>query len=212
MAKKEYFRIDNPVNETLTWVFNLAELNLLTVICALPVITAGSSLAAMYTMCFRLMSGQEESIRKGFFTAFKENFRKSIPYTVSMLVCGGILLADFHILGGNSQAASSVLYGCCIVLLVACVAVFAYALPLFSRYENSFRGTMNNAWRLAVTQLPQTILLLLIHCLPFVLFLFLPAVFFRIFWFWLIIGGSVERYLASIVLRPVFSRLEESNE
>ena len=67
---------------------------------------------------------------------------------------------------------------------------------------------MNNAWRLAVTQLPRTLLLLLIHGVPWILFLFLPEVFFRIFWIWVIVGGAAGGFLSVAVIKPVFDRLE----
>ena len=207
MAGKEFFHSDNPFNEMLTRVFNLLELNLLWIIFSLPIITVGAATAALYTLCFRMLSNQETSIFKEFVRSFKENFRPSIPYTVTLLVTGTVLAADFHILGASGGSAQGILYGICLVLLVAFAAIFSYAFPLFARYENTFSGTMNNAWRLAASKIPQTLALLAIHCLPWILLLSVPDIFFHIFWIWIFAGVAVGAYLASMLLRPVFTGL-----
>ncbi len=208
MTKQELFRGDNPFNEVMTRIFNLLELNLLWLIFSLPVITVGASTCALYTLCFRILSDRETSVFREFIKAFKENFRQSLPYTLTLLVAGGILAADFHILGGDGRSTQSILYGCCLVLLAGAVAVFSYAFPLFSRFENTFGGTMNNAWRLAATKLPQTLVLLLIHGLPWALLLLVPEVFFHVFWLWVFAGEAVGAYLSSMILAPVLAELE----
>ena len=210
MARKDFFRSDNPFNEMLTLVFNLIELNLLWLLSSVPLITIGASTSALYRLCFRLLAGRETSVIKEYGKTFKENFVPGIPYSVAMLLFGGILAADFHILGGDSGRLPGIFYGICLVLLSAGVSVFSYALPLFSRYENTFAGTMNNAWRLAASKLPRTLVLLLIHGLPWALLIIVPGIFFHVFWIWVLAGEAVGAYLSTMVLRPVFDELEKT--
>ena len=208
MAVKDIFKRNNPFNEMLTRVFNLLELNLLWIVFSLPIITLGASAAALYALCFQMLENRETSIFKEYVKVFKNNFRPSLPYTLTLLAGGVVLLADLHILGAGEGGSSGILYGCCLVLLAALAAVFSYAIPLFSRYENSFVGTMNNAWRLAATQIPQTLALLAIHGLPWILLLKAPGIFFHVFWIWIFAGRAVGAYLCAMILRPVFEKLK----
>ncbi len=208
MNAKDFFRGDNPFNEVMTRIFNILELNLLWIVFSLPVITVGASTAALYTICFRMLSDRETSIAREFRKAFKDNFRQSIPCTLTFLAAGGILAADFHILGSGGGSAQGILYGCCLALLAAVIAVYAYVFPLLSRYENTFAGTMNNAWRLAASKLPRTLVLLVIHGLPWALLLLVPKIFFHIFWIWVFAGGAAGAYLSSMILAPVFAELD----
>lgn len=207
MAGKDFFKSDNPFNEMLTRIFNLLELNILWIVFSLPVITAGASTAALYTVCFRMLSDRETGIFREFVGSFRKNFRSSIPYTLAVLIAGGILVADLHILGRSGGGAQGILYGICLVLLTAVGAVFSYAFPLFSRFENSFAGTLNNAWRLAASKIRETLILLAVHGLPWVLLLLVPEIFFHIFWIWVFAGGAVGAYISSMILNPIFDKL-----
>ena len=208
MAVKDIFKSDNPFNEMLTRVFNLLELNLLWIVFSLPIITLGASTAALYAVCFQMLDNRETSIFREYVKAFKINIRPSIPYTLTLLAGGAVLLSDLHILGTGEGGASGILYGCCLALLAALAAVFSYAIPLLARYENSFVRTMNNAWRLAASQIPQTLALLAIHGLPWILLLKVPGIFFHIFWIWIFAGEAVGAYLCAMILRPVFEKLK----
>lgn len=208
MAKQDFFNSDNPFNVMLTRIFNLLELNLLWILFSLPIITIGASTASLYAVCFRMLSDREAGIFREFVKNFRQNLRQSIPYTLTLFLAGGILAADLHILGQSEGSMQSILYGFCLVFLAAVLSVFSYAIPLLSRYENSFTGTMNNAWRLAAVKIPQTFLLLIIHGLPWVLLLFVPGFFFHFFWIWVFAGGAVGAYLSSVILRPIFAELE----
>jgi hypothetical protein len=67
---------------------------------------------------------------------------------------------------------------------------------------------MNNAWRLAASQIPQTLALLAIHGLPWILLLKVPGIFFHVFWIWIFAGEAVGAYLCAMILRPVFEKLK----
>lgn len=204
-----FFQDDHPVNEALSFVCSLLELNLLWLVCSLPVITIGASSAALYSMCFRLLEHREGRVAAEFWKCFREQLRSSVPYTLTLLAGGIILILDFHILGRGNGSWDGIYYGVCLFLAAAFLAVMCYAIPLFSHFSNTFAGTMNNAWRLAAAKLPLTGLLLLIHCLVPALILSAPSVFFGIFWIWLCAGRAVSCCLASRALRPLFRELEE---
>ncbi|MBO5999901.1 MAG: YesL family protein, partial [Lachnospiraceae bacterium] len=67
------FSMDSPLMKVLSRVADLLILNLLTVVCCIPVITAGAAFSAMYYVLLKMVRGEEGYIVKQYFKAFKEN-------------------------------------------------------------------------------------------------------------------------------------------
>ena len=188
----------------MTKVFDVLLLNLLCILCSIPVITGGASMTAMYYVMMKLVRNEEGRILKGFFKLFRENFRQSVPLTLLFRAVIGILAADFHILGGNRQGSASVMYGGCITLFVLFMAVYGYVFPLLARFENTVKNTLLNAARIAVTHLPSTIVILILNCVPFIWFLVSPGTFAAIFWIWLFAGTGAAAFVNSLILARIF--------
>lgn len=71
------FNMDNKLMRLLGKLANLVFLQLLTLICCLPIITAGASLTAMHKVLLQLRRDEEGSITKAFFHSFRINFRQA---------------------------------------------------------------------------------------------------------------------------------------
>ena len=207
MEKNEFFRPENPINSILSRIFDLLILNILWLVCCIPVVTVGASTVALYTMTLNWIAGGDKPVVKGFFTAFRQNFKQGIAVTLILAVVAAVLVTDFHLLGREGSTGGSLLYGFCLVLLILAVALFSYVFPLLAKFENTVRQTFNNAWRLAATHLPYTLVVVFVNVLPFLLFLLLPSVFMHIFWVWLLIGTSVSAYFCSYFMSRVFAEL-----
>lgn len=60
------FNLDSPVMQALGKVADLMWLNVLTMICCIPVITIGPSLTAMHYMALKIVRNEECYITRGF--------------------------------------------------------------------------------------------------------------------------------------------------
>ena len=69
------FNLDSPIMRFLSKVCDLMILNVMCIICCLPIVTAGASITALYTITMKMVRGEESYIFKGFLKAFKENFK-----------------------------------------------------------------------------------------------------------------------------------------
>ena len=205
----QMFRQGNPYNDFMSRVFDLALLNILWLICCIPIITIGDSTAALYYVALKIVRGKDHGIAKEFFHSFRENFRQSIGYTVILLLAAVLLLLSFHYYRSSGSGASSMAYGVTITIAILIGAVFSYVFPLFSHFSNTIGRTFSNAARLAVTNLKRTALILLINCVPFALYLGFPEIFYRTFLIWCLIGTGVSAFLVCLILDPVFARLEK---
>lgn len=208
MAFKDTFRGDSAYSQIMTKVFDIFWLSVLSILCCIPVITIGASLSSLYYVMLKLVRDEETAVTRNYFKAFKENFLQSLPVTVILLVIIGILAADFHILRQGENQSSSIIYGCCVVILLAVAAVFSYVFPLMARYQNTIRKTFENAARLAASHLWQTIVMVLVNLFPLGWFLISAETFAAIFWIWVFVGLGIQSFVNSLIIRKIFDRLE----
>ena len=206
------FHYENPFIQFLVRVGDLMILNLLFILCSLPVVTLGASLTALHRVTQNMLFEQEEPLIKAFFRAFRQNFKQStLVWLVELvvivsLVCD-VLLVMAYFNGGLAKA----MYILVAVLAILVAGVFSYLMPLIARYENGMRQQVNNAVVLAIIKLPKTVLLTLLNLLPVILLLISVPVFVQTLIFWVIIGFAFVSFLTSSILKPVFQQLEKGN-
>ena len=208
MAFKDTFRGDSAYSQIMTKVFDIFWLSVISILCCIPVITIGASLSSLYYIMLKLVRDEETAVTRNYFKAFKQNFVQSLPVTLLLLVIIGILTADFHILGQNGSQNASIIYGCCVVILLAAAAVFSYVFPLMARYQNTLRRTFENAARLAASHLWQTVVMVLVNLFPLGWFLISAETFAAVFWIWVFVGMGLQSFVNSLIIRKIFDRLE----
>lgn len=212
MAANELFQPDNLFNRTMTKLFDILLLNILWLLCSIPVITIGASTTALYYVTMKMVRNREGGIIKSFFRAFKENFLQSLPLTLLYLLFMAVMFADFHILGMSDEKGSALMYGGCITILIIGTAVFSYVFPLLAKFENTVKNTLINGMKIAVGHPAQTLIILFINILPIAWFLISPETFSAVFWIWVFAGTGLSAYVNSLFLVPVFDEFVPEEE
>ena len=86
------FKLDSPLMNFLNKLCDIMILNILVLVFSLPIFTIGAAVTAGYYMSFKMVKNEENYIVKGFWKAFKENFRQSTvadhPGSMRCAVCG----------------------------------------------------------------------------------------------------------------------------
>ena len=77
---------DSPVMDFISTVADLIILNLLFVICSIPIVTFGAAYSAKYYVAMKKIRGEETGTVVPFFKAFKRNFKQSTIVWIIMLV------------------------------------------------------------------------------------------------------------------------------
>lgn len=203
------FSLDSPFNRFMTLVFDLVLINVLWMITSIPLFTLGASTTALYTVMLKRVRNNEGYVIRGFFKAFRENFRQSVPLALLFLLIAVVIVLDFLIVTRWESALGPVMQGLCYVCAAALAAVFSYVWPLMAKFINTNRNTLKNALILSVAKLPLTVLLAALKLLPLILFLFFPAAFSYVWWIWPLFGFSLTAYAAAHLLHPLFERLSE---
>ena len=95
---KKLFDPDSPILRFLTQAAELAWLNILWVVCSLPVFTLGASTAALCTAVRNMIRESGHWNSAAFFRAFRDNFKKSTLLWLILLAALALLGADVYIL------------------------------------------------------------------------------------------------------------------
>ena len=183
-------------------------LNLLTLICCIPIITAGDAMTALYYMTVKMVKNEECYIVKGYFKSFKENFKQATIIWLIALLVGIILVGDFLILRNSTLSFGKVIMVLITVVAVIYIFTMIYIFPVLSRFENTVKNTIRNAFLMSILNLPKTILLVIINLVPTVVLLVtlqaMPIV--------ILFGFSVPAYVASMLFVKIFKRFEPEEE
>ena len=137
--------IDNGVTRFLGKVADFMFLNLLWIVCSIPIITIGASTTAMYSVMLRLVKNEEGYIVKGFLKAFKENFRQSTLMWLLYFVFGIVIVVDFMLLRMMSPSIRTVMQVFLIFMTILLISMGIYGFALQARYENPIKNTLKNA-------------------------------------------------------------------
>ncbi len=107
---KNFFHPDGPVVRFLGRIAELMALNLCFLLCCLPVFTIGASVTALYGSLF---ARDDQGAVRRFFRQFRGNFRQGTVLGLILGAIGGVLLADYQLLGqldGGYAAIKYLLY------------------------------------------------------------------------------------------------------
>lgn len=200
---------DNPVVRGIGRIADFVMLNLLWIVCSLPIITIGASTTALYTVMLKIVKNEEGYIVKGFFKAFKENFKQSTVIWLVFFVLGVVLLVDFSALRLMSASVAGIMQILLLLMSALLISGGVYAFGLQARFVNTVKNTLKNAVILVFAKLPYTILIVIISVGP-VIATFLSGETLVIgFTLWIFVGVALVAWLNSFILRSVFRKLEE---
>ena len=73
----KFFDMDSPLMQGLGKMADLLWLNVLTLICCIPIVTIGASFTAMNYMALKMARNEECYITRGFFKSFRENLKQA---------------------------------------------------------------------------------------------------------------------------------------
>ena len=150
------FDSENGFFRIMAVVFDLIELNVLTLLCCVPVVTAGASFTAMHNTLWHMVRHEEGYVHTHFFRAFKENFKQA---TVVWLVCLAIIivmLGDIAIMGQLDPVFRGVLLVVLVIVGLAAVTIAQYYFVFLSRYDNPVKVQLRNAAMAAIGFFPRT--------------------------------------------------------
>lgn len=187
--------------------WDLMILQLLWIICSLPVITMGPATSALFSVTLKLAREEPASAAKDFFAALKENFKQAL--VLGLIALAGALIAYADIvyalsLEGNMKKTYLIVSG---VVIALWLIFTSFSFPLQARYDNSLKMHIKNSFLAAFCAPGKTISMWVIYAVPVVLFLFAYEVFVYVGWIFIFYGVTLPIYINSKTLRTIFDRM-----
>ncbi len=122
--------------------------NILWLICCIPVITAGGSTCAAFAVTLRLADENEEvqsfgGIARRFFKAFKQDLLQG--FLLEVVTLAGFALGGFFVYLAWDSGLNIIKIALLVVYFLVVLVVIFYAYPLVARYSNTFVNVLRNS-------------------------------------------------------------------
>ena len=203
---KNFLDLDSPVIQFLSAVADLVLLNLLWLVCCIPIFTIGPSCTAMCYTARRIANRESPVVSQTFFRAFKANFKQSFLVSLVLLIPIAVAASSFlFLLSGQLDQAGwlKLVYGA--VILFSCFFC-SYAYPLLAYFDNTFKNTVRNVVMMPLANPLLALLVTVLDLLPFFLLLLSLEVFARCLIFWIAIGAALTAVAKMKLLDRLFRR------
>lgn len=199
------FDIDGPLMQGLTKIADLMILNFLTILCCLPVVTAGAAITALHYQVLKMVRKEDTYVVRGYFKAFKENFKQATIVWLLLIVAVLFIIFDYVVIGISEEGGIAYWYGVVIgafAIFIAFTATMVF--PIMAKFSNTTIRTIKNAMAISVLKFPQTILMLIMYAIPiFITLFFLPLLPMV-----LMFGFSMPVYGSAALYNKFFLKLE----
>lgn len=197
--------VDSPFIQAGTKATNLLIVNFWLVVGCLPVVTAGASVTAAFTVLLKMSEDREDvGITRAFWRAWVANLKHGIASTLILAACVYSVWMSWQLFEKLPDNPVGFLI---VALLVAVMAFahFVYVFPLDARYQNTLVQQMRNSRLICIRFFGKTMLMLGILGIQVLLFGFTAPV---LTYAGLFFAPALAVYTASQITMPIFRELE----
>lgn len=180
------FDQDNPFNDFMSRVGDLAMINVAWLVCCLPVVTIGASTAAMFEVVRALHEGRDGHVIRRFGRAFTRRF--GISLALELIASAFIALGTFDLWYLTKQVADTTMaslgYGITVALALIVLAGAGFAFPVTSRSKLGVGEQIAQSFRVALAHPLTALIVLVLNLLPVAVAVFVPGGFAFVTFFW----------------------------
>ena len=195
---RKFLNPDNALMITMTQITDCIFLSIFWLLGCIPVVTIGTSFAALYDATYRAFREGEKHSWGRFLEVYKENWKAGIVPTVVFLA-GSTLLTKAMVGLWNSAVAGTLPWmlfsgGAFVGILV--LGILSVLFPMLSRFENGLGALLKNTVFLGLANLPRTLALGFLNAAAVLLCaVYVIPVFFL---------PSLAALIGSLLIEPMF--------
>lgn len=202
------FNYDNPIWRFIGKFWDLLIVHILWFLCCIPIVTIGASTTALYYVTLRLVRDDDGYTIRSFFKSFKENFKQATGIWMIFLVIGLVLGFDLYFMATVFITPSmwrTALVTIFLAMLVIWTAMITYVFPLQSRFYNTVKKTIFNAFFMSIRHIFHTIAMVAIDVgLIFLTLTLIPQL--------MLFGFALIAFINSYFLDAVFKKYIPKDE
>lgn len=201
----KFFSYESRFSQLVLALCQSCLLNLLWLICSLPIFTIGASSTALFYVSLKIVRNEEQYVIPMFFRAFRENFRQATQLWLILLPIGLILGLDGYILfhlRASSKGPLAIFWTLLLALLIGAAILYAiiltYVFPLTATVRNTNAAMIKNSFLIGTHYLFATIMVFAVHFAMF-------FVIVRFFTPLIIFGEGLSCMLSAYLLNNVLA-------
>ncbi len=188
----------NALSDLATIVF----LNIFTILCCIPIVTAGAAYTSMHFCIMKMVEGDTHILRL-FWKQFRLNLKDVTVLWIIMLLLGAFIGFDYWIVFQQTSGTKNILFVLLTLFAIVYFGLFVWVFPISARFSYSAGAALHNAAILAVARFPRTLAMMVITAaIPALLLLNLrlyPILFF--------LGLSLPAYLSQFFYSGVIQKM-----
>ncbi len=199
-------QLGSPLLRFLEVFADLCIVSVYWLICCIPIVTIGSSSAALYSTVTKVIRDEKGTLTRTFFLEFRDSLRQGI--FLSLIFTGGCgLLIYYNFLGESipSEAGYFVAYWAVVILLtVILTGTFIYVFPLLARFRQKTWILLRTGFYLSVGYPIKTLGLICLLALAALVAWKAPLLM-------LLLPGAYA-LLATVIQEPIFDKHTAEDE
>lgn len=201
---KELFNLNSPWVQRFAMLTNLVCLNILWLVCCIPVFTAGAATAALYHTVFLYHNKEDDAVLRPFFRAFRTNFKQSTLLFLPLFAA--LLLVVFDLVYLASYGKGTAVLFLLILVILLLMGMLIHLFPLIARFDMNAKALLRTAFSLTALHLPGTLTVIALLALPVILLLFFPDWFLRFGVVWAGVWFSAIAYFFGKFLLKIWNK------
>ena len=192
------FNPDSPISSFLSDALDFIVVNLLAILCALPIVTAGASYSALAGVMTSYVLDQTPIRARDFLARFRTVFLRATLSWLILLTVSALFLMNLRIIEIMPSAlrlvfVSGVLF---VSLCVLLTAVLFFPMLSFTT-QKRLPALWKNAFLIGIAKLPLTLSMAVIQVVPLLLLLILPRTFLLLSPVWVIFWFSLAAFFCA---------------
>ena len=128
------FRYDSPMMVFIGKVSDFIVLNILWVICSIPVVTAGAATTAKYSIAMRILRNEETPVVVPFFKEFKANFVQATKIWLILMIAIALCILDWMWIRSKGLEFTSAYVIAVLVLSLFVICMTMSIFPFIARF------------------------------------------------------------------------------
>ncbi|MBE5961552.1 MAG: DUF624 domain-containing protein [Lachnospiraceae bacterium] len=176
------FNLDNGFFSFMGKVWDIIVLNLIWLICCLPIVTIGPATSALYYAMVKVIRRERGYAIKEYFHSFKDNLKVGTLSTLVFLVLAWILYVDYNYaqaLMKDGSKMGTILISAFNGISIIAAGILAMIFPVLSRFTLGVRGLFKTTFLMAFKHIFTTIgVIVIIAVCGLALYIVIPAILF----------------------------------
>ena len=206
---KNILSYDSKLIIMLEGVANTMLLNILFLICCIPVVTIGAAFTALFSGCRAMMN--DEPCFRAFFRGFRSGFKRATLVWLIQAPALAVLALTAHSVWVYMNAGVKMGVFTLVVALIGLViglAVSVMTYLFYSRFECTVRQLLKNGLFMTLGCFIRAVIIGLINWAPVIMFFVLPYTFLQLSIVFVVLWFGVSASLSVWLMKKPFASLE----